>query len=101
AKNWLTRVRMEVGRRSREGREQENNDGRHVGLDKKPSLMEVSPAKVYSRYEALNRVSMHRAWSMRVEIAVKSVITAAVTSTPPSGLRAVCPLAALFLPLAG
>src|ERR1700728_3711710 len=42
AKNWLTRVRMEVGRRSREGQEQENNDGRHVGLDKKPSLMEVS-----------------------------------------------------------
>ena len=45
AKNWLTRVRMEVGRRSREGREQENNDGRHVGLDKKPSLMEVSAAR--------------------------------------------------------
>lgn len=47
AKNWLTRVRMEVGRRSREGQEQENNDGRHVGLDKKPSLMEISLGEIY------------------------------------------------------
>jgi hypothetical protein len=69
--------------------------------DRTTETLHNPAAKVYSRYEVLNRVSMHRAWSMRVEIAVKSVITAAVTSTPPSGLRAVCPLAALFLPLAG
>ncbi|MFY9738856.1 MAG: hypothetical protein WAK11_07350, partial [Candidatus Cybelea sp.] len=54
AKNWLTRVRMEVGRRSREGREQENNDGRHVGLDKKPSLMEVSRSEIHRAHQTLN-----------------------------------------------
>jgi hypothetical protein len=45
---------MEVGRRSREGQEQENNDGRHVGLDKKPSLMEVSRDEIDGLHQTLN-----------------------------------------------